>query len=87
MTLAEGRDEDVSHKFGLVLVTLNGLLYWITYSEGQAVLGVKGQGANSMTSSFKYDFTWVLPYWWIIILGIALVLSGLYSGVRKYLIT
>ena len=69
--------------FGIVLIPLNVLLYLMTYSEWQEVLGVKETLVDRVILSFEYYVAWVLPYWWIIIIGVALVLLGLYLAVRR----
>ena len=61
--------------FAVVLIVINVLFYLITIKEGQEVLGKQGSLIGKVLQSFEYYVMWVLPYWWLIIILVGLVLT------------
>jgi len=68
-----------------VLIGINVLFYLLTIKEGQDVLGKKDSWISNVLQSFEYYVKWVLPYWWFIIIIVALVLALVVLGVIKLL--
>lgn len=71
--------------FLATLISINVLFYLITINEGQDVLGKKDSWVGNVLQSFEYYVKWVLPYWWLIIIVVALVLALIVLGVKKLL--
>lgn len=71
--------------FLVVLIGINVIFYLLTIKEGQDVLGKKDSWISNVLQSFEYYVKWVLPYWWLIIIVVALVLALVVLGVKKLL--
>jgi hypothetical protein len=71
--------------FAVTLIIINILFYLFTIKEGQEVLGKKETWFGNVVQSFEYYITWVLPYWWFIILIAGIVISFIALGVKKLL--
>lgn len=71
--------------FAVVLIVINVFFYLITIKEGQDVLGKKNSLISNVLQSFEYYVKWVMPYWWLIILLVGLVLTLIVLGIKKLL--
>lgn len=61
------------------------ILYLATIKEGMETLDLKGGYVKNIGRTFEYFFLWVIPYWWYILLGIAITLGAIISLIIKKL--
>jgi len=62
------------------LIAIIIILYFLTISEGMKIFGIS---SYDFSKSIEYFSFWVIPYWWLVIIIVSVVLALITSGVLK----
>ena len=56
------------------------ILYFLTINEGMENFGIS---SYNFSKSIEYFSFWVIPYWWLVLITVSVVLALITSGILK----